>query len=185
MLLKYLGEQGTDSIITAAVATSVPFSLKDAADRLDTGFSKLYRWYLLHDLKQKAKRKKRRFPEYDWISDEELSAISSFNDFDHLITAPLHGFESGEQYYDQCSCGQFLKHIKTPTLIIHAKDDPFMTPQAIPSHEQLSDHVTLELASFGGHMGFIQKNQAGQLSRYLDDRIPQWFNQYYQTHDQS
>ena len=172
VLLKYLGEQGDNCPIDAAIAVSVPFNLDDAARRLDQGLSKAYRWYLLSELKNKTRQKKQQFPEHDWISEDELSQIKSFVDFDHLVTAPIHGFTSGADYYERCSCGQFLKQITKPTLIIHAKDDPFMTEDAIPTDDDLSEKVTLELSNSGGHVGFIRNN----LTRYLDERIPQWLD---------
>ena len=175
VLLKYLGEQGDDCIIDAAIAVSVPFDLDAAAKRLDKGLSKCYRWYLIRELKRKTRMKMAQFPDYEWISDEALAQIKSFVDFDHLLTAPVNGFASGKAYYDECSCGQFLAHIKKPTLVIHAEDDPFMTPDAIPTSESLSDWVTLELSDNGGHMGFLRHNGSGGLDRYLDDRIPDWF----------
>ncbi|MEQ8939276.1 MAG: hydrolase, partial [Gammaproteobacteria bacterium] len=50
---------------------------------------------------------------------------------------------------------QFLKDITTPTLILHSKDDPFMSEQAIPREEELSESITLELTERGGHVGFV------------------------------
>ena len=179
VLLKYLGERGDDSPIDAAMAVSVPFNLDDAARRLDYGLSRAYRWYLLRDLKQKTRQKKAQFPDYDWISEEHLAKISSFVDFDHLVTAPIHGFDSGADYYEQCSSQQFINRIRKPTLILHAKDDPFMTEESIPGEDQLSDQVILEVTGSGGHVGFIRKD----MTRYLDDRIPEWFNQQFDAYD--
>lgn len=39
VLLKYLGERGSDSLLQAAAAVSVPFRLDQCADRLQIGFS--------------------------------------------------------------------------------------------------------------------------------------------------
>ncbi len=172
VLLKYLGEQGDNCLIDAAMAVSVPFSLDDAARRLDVGLSRFYRWYLLSDLKRKTRQKKAMFPDYDWITDHDLSQIDSFVEFDDQITAPIHGFASGAEYYERCSCAQYLGMIRRPTLILHSQDDPFMTVDAIPSDDLLAESVTLELSAKGGHVGFIRNN----LTRYLDDRIPQWFD---------
>ncbi len=58
-------------------------------------------------------------------------------------------------YYTKCSSKQFLKDIKTPTLIIHSKDDPFMIKDVIPTKNELSESVKLELTQKGGHVGFI------------------------------
>ena len=177
VLLKYLGEQGSNCIIDAAMAVSVPFNLDDAAKRLDKGMSRCYRWYLIRELKQKTRMKIAQFPDYDWPTDDELNNIRSFTEFDHLLTAKVHGFASGKDYYDKCSCGQFLQSIAKPTLIVHAKDDPFMTEKSIPTAESISDSVTLEITEFGGHMGFLRHKNSGGLDRYLDDRLPEWFDQ--------
>ena len=179
VLLKYLGEQGKRSRIRSAIAVSVPFSLGDAARTLDTGLSRLYRWHLLNYLKEKTRQKKDLFPNYPWPENDLISKISTFSEFDHEITAPLHGFKSGEDYYQCCSCAQFLKSILTPTLIIHAKDDPFMTADSIPTESQLSESITLEITEKGGHMGFLQTKENKLVHRYLSDRIPQWIGLQY------
>jgi predicted alpha/beta-fold hydrolase len=58
-------------------------------------------------------------------------------------------------YYLSSSSKQFLKHITTPTLIIHAEDDPFMNDKVIPSDDELSEQVHFELSKHGGHVGFL------------------------------
>ena len=58
-------------------------------------------------------------------------------------------------YYRQASCGQYLSAITAPTLLLHAKDDPFMLPNIIPDETQLSESTTLELSDHGGHLGFV------------------------------
>ena len=58
-------------------------------------------------------------------------------------------------YYRSCSSRQFLKHIQTPTLVIQARDDPFMTSAVLPEELEISDLVTVELSAHGGHVGFI------------------------------
>lgn len=60
VLLKWLGEQGDKLELSAAVAVSVPLLLNECADKLDRGFSKLYRDYLLRELKQYMRVKLRR-----------------------------------------------------------------------------------------------------------------------------
>ncbi|MEM1440437.1 MAG: hypothetical protein AAGF61_15880 [Pseudomonadota bacterium] len=78
-----------------------------------------------------------------------------FETFDNLVTAPLHGFRDVEHYYDSQSCRQYLSQIAVPTRILHAVDDPFMSPDMIPKAHELSAHVSLELSKHGGHVGFI------------------------------
>jgi len=51
VLLKWLGEQGNNVALFAATAVSVPLVLSACANKLDSGFSRLYRASLLRELK--------------------------------------------------------------------------------------------------------------------------------------
>lgn len=99
--------------------------------------------------------------------------------FDALVTAPLNGFTNVHTYYRQCSSRQYLSQIRTPTLLIHAEDDPFMTLDVLPTEEELADCVTLELSKKGGHVGFITGDTLGVPVYWLDDRITEHFKGYF------
>jgi len=152
LLLKYLGETGAHSGLLAAVAVSVPFRLADASRHLDQGLSKIYSRYLLKKLCTSYRQK---FATRVSPLDLDIRAIRTLYDFDEQITAPLNGFRSADDYYQRASCIGYLTGIETPTLILHARDDPFMTPAVIPELSMLGPGVTLELTSGGGHVGFI------------------------------
>ena len=160
VLLKYLGEN-PDSPLTQAFAVSVPLSLDVCATQLDQGFSKVYRNHLLSQLGQYLNKKHLHLQNINHEQAERLlqtpihKKFSSFWDFDHEIIAPLHGFTSVNDYYQRCSSRQFLKHIQTPTHILNALDDPFLSPELIPDASELSAQVTLELSAHGGHVGFF------------------------------
>jgi hypothetical protein len=81
-------------------------------------------------------------------------------------------------YYTRCSAKQYLRNIKTPTLLIHAKDDPFMSEKSIPQAHDLSKNITLELYEKGGHVGFIQGQWPWGLTYYLDQRIPEFLKSF-------
>jgi predicted alpha/beta-fold hydrolase len=152
-LLKYLGERGGAAPLCAAVAVSVPFQLADAADRLARGFSRLYQWRLLRSLKAKVRAKRALLD--GLIDTRTVADLATFRAFDDAVTAPLHGFAGVDDYYARSSSRGYLRRIERPTLILHARDDPFMTPAAIPRSDELSDRVELELLGHGGHVGFV------------------------------
>lgn len=175
-LLKYLGECPGRHNLAAAVAVSVPFLLGVGADRLDQGLSKIYQRHLIGRLQKKMKAKYRgRQP---GISIDQLDKLTTFRLFDDQITALLHGFIDVDDYYNRCSSRQYLAHIDTPTLIIHSLDDPFMTPAAIPTADELGPQVCLELSDKGGHVGFIGGKYPCQASYWLEQRIPEFFTDY-------
>lgn len=180
VLLKWLGERGSQSLVDAAVAVSVPFELRQVADRVNQGFSRVYQAHLLKRLRQVFRRKSMHHPEALPFSVNQLEDWKCFWTFDENVTAPLHGYRHVHAYYREASSRQYLIHIKTPTLIIHALDDPFMTPEVVPCAEELSEEVTLEISPKGGHVGFITGPIPGFAQYWLDDRIPTYLDNYLQ-----
>lgn len=178
VLLKYLGEVGADTPLTAAVAVCVPLDLHKCAEALNNGFSKIYQKHLLKHMKQSVARKfDRHTAAFDW---ERAMRAKTFADFDDAVTAPLHGFEGMNDYYDRCSSGRFLKDIQKPTLIINSADDPFMTPGVLPHQDRLSDSVLLEIANAGGHVGFIDGGTPWRPTFFLPRRLVAYFEEYLQ-----
>jgi len=106
---------------------------------------------------------------------DKLNEWNNFYSFDHNVTAPLHGFKSADDYYTKSSSKQFLKNITTPTLILHSKDDPFMSQQAIPTEEELSSSITLELSEHGGHVGFVYGNTPFSTEYWIEKRLFDFF----------
>jgi hypothetical protein len=158
------------------VAVSVPYVLGCAADRLNQGFSRLYQWQLLRSLRNNVAEKRDRIKLPLKIRD--LSALPSFRDFDEHVTAPLHGFDGADHYYTVSSSRQYLKDIVVPTLLLHARDDPFMTEKAIPGPNELSEAVVLELSTHGGHVGFVTGTWPWQARYWLEERIPAYLDRY-------
>ena len=178
VLLKYLGETGKLNPLTAAVAVSVPFELDVASNKINKGFSKVYQWYLLRDIRLKLLEKyKGANPPVERVVIENSR---SFWEFDEKVTAPLHGFKGAQDYYERTSSRQFLKSISIPTLIIHSVDDPLMTPEAIAEPEELSEHLTFELSESGGHVGFVTGANPLQPRYWLEERIPIFLSGYFQ-----
>ncbi len=187
VLLKWLG-QNKHLGLFAAVAVSVPFRLDNCADRMDRGFSKIYQRQLITELKEYLQEKIDYFASLGKVDEAEhlknianLNNINNFWQFDHLITAPLHGFTSGMDYYQRSSCRQYLAEIQLPTLIIQAKDDPFMTLEGFPKASELSPTTTLELSERGGHVGFVEGDSPVKHGCWLDKRIPEWLVQQFEA----
>lgn len=180
VLLKWLGEKRAQSLIQAAVAISVPFQLRLVADRINSGFSKAYQGYLLHRMRKVFEQKKTRFTAENMPQAlRDLHKWECFWTFDENVTAPLHGFRHVHHYYRESSSLHYLAKIKTPTLIIHAKDDPFMTPEVVPREDQLSKDVVLELSEKGGHAAFISGKIPARPIFWLEERIPNYLMQFF------
>jgi len=157
MLLKLMGEFGENVLLKAAVAVSAPMDLAVCATRIDQGFSKRYQRHLLKPLLSQLRQKYEKFAMEVLIGlkREDLKKLDTFWKFDDAYTAPVHGFRDAHDYYRKSSARHYLHAVRKPTLIIHAKDDPFTGEDVIPAKEELSAFVDLELYESGGHLGFV------------------------------
>jgi len=172
VLLKFLGERGDDHPLRAAVAVSVPFDLAACASHMQRGLSRIYLRHLTRRMQRSLLAKMRRTPLNLPLAEADVPKLDSFWKFDDAVTAPAHGFASAAEYYRQSSCRQYLRRITTPTLILHARDDPFMPPCVIPSHADLSDTVTLAVSDRGGHVGFIEGPTPLAPRYWLESHVP-------------
>lgn len=166
LTLKYLGEREVDPAIRSAAVFSVPTDLAGCAKQLANTENKVYMKRFLRDLKEKVLHLKRRFP--NLVNLDGYDQIKTFAEFDERYTAPLHGFSSAEDYWQQSSANGFLHSINRPTLIVNAKDDPFLTEACFP-HEAVANNPALSLLTpeHGGHVGFMQRKW----------RLPLWSEQ--------
>ena len=172
VLLKWLGEQGSQAPLVCAAAVSVPFDLARSVDHINRGWSRIYQYWLTRCLRIAARRKFSRLPSpLGAINLEELRTLRAY---DSAVTAPLHVFASVEAYYAQSSCHPYLKHIRTPTLLAQAQDDPFLPATALPTLDALSTSIRLELQRHGGHIGFISGTLPWALNYWLEQRIPDY-----------
>ena len=159
VLLKYLGELGgaVPSQVRGAAAMSVPFDLARGCRHISRGFSKVYERHFLKTLKAKARAKIQRYP--DLIPDASaLERVATLWEFDDVVTAPVHGFASAEDYYHKSSSIRFLHGIRVPTLLLSAEDDPFLPPEVLSEVRGIARTVPaleVEFVKRGGHVGFV------------------------------
>jgi len=158
VLLKWLGERGdgVPTAVRAAAAVSVPFDLGRGARRIGRGFSRVYERHFLRSLRRKAHAKLARYP--DLFSAERLGAARSLFDFDDVVTAPVHGFASADDYYARSRAIRFLAGIRRPTLLLSAADDPFLPPAVLDDVRLLAagnPALHVEFVRRGGHVGFV------------------------------
>jgi predicted alpha/beta-fold hydrolase len=155
--LKFLGEKSRTTV-DGCVAFSAPIDLRSCSYELAKGFSRFYSFVFMFTLRRKVKliKKTHQLPVLKNIKSKHLN---TFLDFDELVTAPLHGFDSAEDYWKKSSSKQFLRKIKVPTLIANAQNDPFLSAECYPTENEIDNtNITVEYPIFGGHVGFIDGN---------------------------
>lgn len=169
VILNFLAKSNPASLEVKAVqafaAISAPFDLKAGSETMNRGFAKIYQLRFLRSLEKKLLEKRARYTDLPEFRGNTLY------EFDDQVTAPLHGFESAEDYYHQCSSGKFIDRIHTPGLILHSKEDPICPFETVPVRE-LADmpHLKTVFPQKGGHVGFWSMPagwQEGLVSQYL------------------
>ncbi len=175
LVLKFLGESPPPATVLAAAAVSAPIDLAATARALDGRLgNRIYLRRLIASLCAKVREKSAAMP--DILSAEGLDRLHGFEHFDERYTAPTHGFLSAEDYWIKCSARQFLAGIRVPTLLVSAKDDPFLTPESFPFPEaQANPNLTLEVPDSGGHLGFLDSRGfwlGRRLPGYLSGFVP-------------
>ncbi len=173
-LLKWLGDGlNNTEVVTAAMAISAPHDLEAGAVRLRQGLSKVYTRNFMNTMLAKSREKMQRF-EMPYTT-AQLALVKDFHQFDEWVTAPVHGFKSAKDYWTRSSCKQYMGGIKRPTLILNAKNDPFLPAESLATPSQVSEHVTLEYPEQGGHCGFLTGAMPGQIN-WLPQRALHFFN---------
>lgn len=160
LTLKYLGEERARTpLLRKAVTFSVPVDLHTSCIQISKPDNWIYSQRFLRSLKKKVVEKSKVITDLD---SRGLEKIKTLMEFDDHFTGPVHGFKNALDYYEKSSAIRVIKNITTPTLLVNAQNDPFLSPECFPSHE-LKDHgfVRMESPKHGGHVGFAQFNRQG------------------------
>ena len=134
--------------------SKVPFCKPEKAQNI--AYRRFFKRYYFGLLRQKAQQ----FPKE--IDLGKLKNVKSLRDFTEEFTAPIHGFRDAQHYWETVSCGKTLGDIRIPTLLVNAKDDPFLGPSSYPENiAKNNPFFLLETPRHGGHVGFIEKTGDG------------------------
>jgi predicted alpha/beta-fold hydrolase len=176
-LAKWLGEEGeaARAFVDDAAIVSAPFDLMAAGEALGKGFALVYARHFLQSLKRISLAKLEKFPGiYDGGA---VRRARTLRDFDNVVTAPVHGFRDTDDYWTRGSSKPFLRSIRVPTLLINARDDPFLPETALPTEREVAAAVKLEFPRHGGHVGFVSGPFPGNID-WLPERILHFFEKH-------
>lgn len=173
-LLRWLGEhQHQADFVQAACSVSAPLDLAQGGAALGSGFNMLYTTVFLRTLKPKCLQKLVQYP--GLFDRQRMLAARDLYAFDNVVTAPLHGYASTEDYWRRASAKFILNDITLPTLVLNAQNDPFLPGRYLPM--QAAACVTLEYPEQGGHVGFAGGSFSAN-NRWLPKRVLHFFDQH-------
>lgn len=172
-LLRWLGEsQHAADFVDAACAVSAPVDLAGGGAALSSGLNLIYTRMFLQSLKPKCLQKLAQFP--GLFDREQMLQARDLYAFDNVVTAPLHGYRDTNDYWHRASAKHVIDDITVPTLVLNAKNDPFLPAHHLP--KSASAKVTLDYPADGGHVGFAVGALPGRLD-WLPRRIVRFFDQ--------
>jgi hypothetical protein len=157
LTLKYVGERKVSAALKGVVAISVPLDLYGSSRQISAPSNWIYARRFLKSLKNKIRTKAKLMTGLDVTLLEKINSLEQFDDY---YTGPLHGYKSASDYYQQCSAIRFLNTIDVPTLIINAKNDPFLSKECFPQNIE-NAFVQWEVPMRGGHVGFSRFSKNG------------------------
>ncbi len=172
-LLKWLGgDSQARGVLAAAAAVSAPFDVMAAGDALGRGFNLVYTRAFLATMKRKGEGKLERFP--GLFDGEAMRRARTLREFDEVVTAPLHGFRDTDDYWTRASAKPLLGRIAVPTLLVNARNDPFLPATALPRPDEVSLQVHCDFPGEGGHAAFVSGPFPGNLE-WLPRRVTAFF----------
>ena len=174
VVLNYLsdGKYSVPPEVRAGVCFSVPVHIPSANVYIDQPQNWIYRERFMKSLMLKMREKAKIHPQLLETLDG-THRPRRFYDFDGAFTAPLHGYEGAEHYWETASSLQHLPRLQTPVLLVQAADDTFLSPQCYP-RELAATHpfLHLEVPRWGGHCGFVTRSDDG--TYWSENRAVQW-----------
>ena len=173
-LLNWLGraEDGGLHTLTAAAAVSAPIDLMAAGTAIDRGVNRIYATHFLATLKPKSLAIAARFP--GLLDTSRIRRLRTMREFDDAVTAPLHGFAGTRDYWTRASSKPWLRGVRVPTLVLNARNDPFIPASSLPATGDVSPAITLEQPRAGGHAGFASGPFPGNVD-WLPVRLLHYF----------
>lgn len=155
-LLRWGQEAGTAArdTVKALAAISAPLDLAAAGEAIHQGLNRvIYTRYFLRSMVPRAFHKLQQYP--GLFDGEALGRATSLKAFDDVVTAPLHGFASADDYYARASAGPRLSALRVPSLVLNARNDPFVPAYSLPRPQHFGGApITLWQPAHGGHVGF-------------------------------
>lgn len=135
----------------AVLAVNPPVDLSRSVTRMERGLNRIYdRNFVLGIRRAMADRRARG----ELGPEVKVQRRWSLRTTDDRVTAPLAGFDSGEQYYARCSAAPWIRQIEVPAVLLSAADDPFIEPQMVEEAARGSA-AFVHMERVGGHLGYL------------------------------
>lgn len=153
--------------IERAVVVAPPIDLAYCCALIEQGFNRVYNRFFLRTLKKYARMRATQWPRWKELVDRAPSRIRSIREFDDVFTSAIGGFQDANDYYSTCSTAERMHGITIPTSILVDTHDPIV-PASLFDRFRIPSGSTLTKTSYGGHLGYFQRNEQGKIACWMD-----------------
>ena len=158
ILINTLANRWAAEHLVGAATVSAPLRPVEAAFRLMEPRNRLYHNSLL------ARMKAETLSPHAQLDSAEKSAIQSAQsiyEFDDCFTAPRNGYRDARDYYWQTAAARFVNELAVPTLLVHARNDPWIPVTVYDECKAIGcDNAFFVITRSGGHVGFHEQGFA-------------------------
>jgi predicted alpha/beta-fold hydrolase len=171
VILKLAGEAADIPLpgLALVVAVAPPIDLEKCAVLLAQPRNRIYDQFFVRELLLQVRQNERCSP---GSLRTHFRRPLTVRKFDEVYTAPRSGFADALDYYRRSSSAPLLPRIHVPTLILTARDDPFIAVEPFEAAKTPS-HVTIKIVRHGGHLGFLGRDGAGGV-RWAEHYLTEW-----------
>lgn len=162
-------ENANDFLPDLCLAINPPINLKKSSLLMNQSFSKIYQLNFMLSFRKLFKEINKFSPEF--LKYSKIKPWIKIYDFDNLFTAPMAGYLTADDYYEQCSTYLKLNDTQVKTVILTSEDDPFVYSKDFKFNIKNS-LLKINITEFGGHMGYLDKvSKASDQMRWMDQYI--------------
>ncbi|KAH9837514.1 alpha/beta hydrolase fold [Teratosphaeria destructans] len=159
ILTNYIGEEGKDCLLSAAVVVSNPW-------KLEVSNAALQRTYLGREVYSKAmgnhmrklfETHREQILKNKALSEGRILKLKYLYEFDREVQCATWGYPTEGAYYRDASSSDSILAVRIPLLALHAIDDPIAADEAVPYEEIRQNPYTVMVAtSGGGHLAWYE-----------------------------
>lgn len=162
LVLKLAGEWGSRRPLVAVATVCPVIDLAPGSDALHEPANRVYEYKFLRGLMRRYHRKAALYPErYDA---NFRGPVRSLREFDNKIVARYCGYRDADDYYYRVASARVVHRIAVPTLVLLAKDDPFI--RLLPESRarlHANPNISFVETSHGGHCAFLSRDRGDDI----------------------
>ncbi len=173
LVLKLAGEWGSRPPLKAVATVCPVIDLAPGSDALHEPANRVYEYRFLRGLMRRYHRKAALYPDRYQVGVPRT--VRSLREFDDRIVARYCGYRDADDYYYRVASARVVHRIAVPTLVLLAKDDPFIRLLPETRTRLLANpHISFVETDRGGHCAFLSRDRGNDthwaeatLIRYL------------------